>query len=152
MIGRGTAAFLIVAAVALPARAEGGPPPFEADLLRLSGILGAVSYLDRLCGSPDAGVWRGKMQALIDGQGMAAEDRRRYVDVFNRGYRTFASVHRLCTDATRSVLRDYLAEGGAIAGKLEERFGRGPKPGETPRETAGSPAPGSTPPPGLPTD
>ncbi len=100
------------------------PPPFEADLLRFSEILGAVSWLDSLCGASDPAVWRGQMQALIEAQTMAPADRRRYVDAFNRGYRTFASVHRGCTPRTRAVLQRYFAEGAAISDRLDDRFGR----------------------------
>ena len=39
-----------------PPAAEGPPPPYEPQLLRLSEILGALSYLRDLCG---AGGWRG---------------------------------------------------------------------------------------------
>lgn len=100
------------------------PPPFEADLLRFAEVLGALSWLDPLCGSSDAGVWRGQMMGLIDAQGLNPDDRRRYVDAFNRGYRTFASVHRSCTPRTRAVLQRYFADGAAISDRLDERFGR----------------------------
>jgi uncharacterized protein (TIGR02301 family) len=106
------------------AAAETEPPPFEADLLRLSEILGALAYLDQLCGTPGAALWRGKMQALIEDQKMNPEDRRKYVDVYNRGHRTFSTVHRACTDQTRSVISRYLTEGSDIAGRLQQRFGR----------------------------
>ncbi|WP_181699179.1 TIGR02301 family protein [Chthonobacter albigriseus] len=112
-------------AAAQPAVAQ-DQPPFAPDLLRFSEILGAVSYLDTLCGAPESGAWRRQMQALLDAQEMSPDDRRKYVDVYNRGHRTFATVHRNCTDQTRSVLRGYMAEGEAIATRLEQRFGRAP--------------------------
>ncbi|WP_181705841.1 TIGR02301 family protein [Chthonobacter rhizosphaerae] len=107
-----------------PARSQ-DRPAYEADLLALAGILGAVSYLDSLCGNAESGVWRARMKALVDAQKMSPEDRRRYVDVYNRGQRTFASVHRVCTDETRAVLAHYLEDGAAIAERLEEKYGRG---------------------------
>ncbi|HUG61823.1 MAG TPA: TIGR02301 family protein [Methylomirabilota bacterium] len=119
------AAALLIAAVG-PARAAGPPTQYDADLLRLSEILGALTYLDSLCGAPEAGVWRRQMDALIAAQRMESDDRRRYVDVFNRGHRTFASVHRTCTEQTRFVIDTYFREGARITGRLDERFGRGP--------------------------
>lgn len=110
-------------APAAPA-APAAPPPFEADLLRFAEILGALAWLDPLCGSSDAGVWRGQMKGLIEAQGLNPDDRRRYVDAFNRGYRTLASVHRGCTPRTRAVLQRYFADGAAISDRLDERFGR----------------------------
>lgn len=116
---------LLVMVPVQPATATDGPPPFAADLLRLSEILGAVAYLDRLCDNPEEGVWRRQMEALLVAQGLTGEERRRYVDVFNRGQRTFASVHRVCTAQTRAVLESYLAEGADLARRIDERFGRG---------------------------
>jgi uncharacterized protein (TIGR02301 family) len=132
-------AFAVAALLAAaPAGAQTATPPVEADLMRFSEILGAVAYLDALCGSSDAAVWRGRMQALIAAQQMTPEDRRRYVDAYNRGHRTFASVHRACTERTRLVLEAYFAEGTEIAVRIDERFGRGPSP---PPATAVAPQP-----------
>jgi uncharacterized protein (TIGR02301 family) len=120
------AALLIGLMVAAgPNPAAGQPTPYDPDLLRLAEILGALSHLDRLCGSLEPDVWRSRMEALITAQRMDADDRRRYVDVFNRGHRTFASVHRTCTDQTRFVLANYFEEGARIVARLDERFGRG---------------------------
>lgn len=129
MTYRPSALVLAVLLAATPAAAQTVAPPFEADLLRFSEILGAVAYLDALCGEPDAETWRQKMQQLITAQRMTPEDRRRYVDAYNRGHRTFASVHRQCTEQTRFVLQAYLTEGATITARLDERFGRGPGSG-----------------------
>jgi uncharacterized protein (TIGR02301 family) len=120
------AALLAVSLLVAPVGAAAQPTPYDGDLMRLSEILGALTYLDRLCGSPQAPMWRSRMNALISAQRMNSDDRRRYVDVFNRGMRTFASVHRTCTDRTRSVIEAYLDEGARITDRLDERFGRGP--------------------------
>ena len=143
MLFRTAMAAVILAGLATPLRAADGPTPFDAELLRLSEILGAVTYLDGLCGSSGSQAWRAAMQDLIEAQRMTPEDRRRYVDVFNRGHRTFASVHRVCTDRTRFVLDRYFAEGAAIATRIEDRFGRGPSapaPANSPTGTAELPA------------
>lgn len=123
---------LALASPVSAARAAGPATPYDADLMRLSEILGALSYLDGLCGADDAGTWRRQMDRLIAAQGMDASDRRRYVDVFNRGHRTFAAVHRSCTDQTRYVIDAYFREGSTITARLGERFGRGGEPAGLP--------------------
>ncbi|MCM5558775.1 TIGR02301 family protein [Pleomorphomonas sp. JP5] len=100
------------------------PPPYQADLLRLSEVLGAAAYLDGLCGGPGAADWRSKMAALLDAQGLEGPTRRPYVEAFNRGQRTFAVAHRACTSSARSVLQRYFAEGAQLSDRLDQRFGR----------------------------
>ena len=100
------------------------PPPYQADLLRLSEVLGAAAYLDGLCGGPAAADWRAKMAALLDAQGLDGPTRRPYVEAFNRGQRTFAVAHRACTSSARGVLQRYFAEGAQLSDRLDQRFGR----------------------------
>jgi uncharacterized protein (TIGR02301 family) len=47
---KGALILALIAALAAPARAADGDPPFENDLLRLSEILGALHYLRGICG------------------------------------------------------------------------------------------------------
>ena len=60
---------LTIALVALtmagtPVRAiEGGPAPFDGDLMRLAEILGALQYLRTLCGANEGNKWRDQMTA-----------------------------------------------------------------------------------------
>lgn len=119
-------------APAPPPAAPIAPPPFEADLLRFSEVLGIVSYLDGLCGSVEADGWRRTMEQMLAAQKLEGDDRRRYVAAFNRGYRTLAALHRSCTARTRAVLQRYLAQGAAIADRIDERFGRGGGAGPAP--------------------
>lgn len=100
------------------------PPPYQADLLRLSEVLGAAAYLDGLCGGPAAADWRTKMAALLDAQRLDGSARRPYVEAFNRGQRTFSVAHRACTSSSRSVLQRYFAEGAQLSERLDQRFGR----------------------------
>jgi len=52
-----------------PVRAiEGGPAPFDSDLMRLAEILGALHYLRTLCGANEGNKWRDQMSALIDAE------------------------------------------------------------------------------------
>lgn len=100
------------------------PPPYQADVLRLSEVLGAVAYLDGLCVGPTPTDWRAKMLSLLDAQRLDGPSRRPYVEAFNRGQRTFAVAHRSCTAAARNVLQRYFAEGAQLSERLDQRFGR----------------------------
>src|SRR5262245_10916543 len=72
-----------------PPQIQGGPAPFEPDLMRLSEILGALQYLRTLCGAKEGQKWRDQMQALLDAEAQTADRRSRMVANFNRGYRSF---------------------------------------------------------------
>ncbi len=120
---------LAIAAAPLPAQAEttGGPPPapaYQADLLRLSEILGAVQFLRELCATEEGALWRDQMQALIDTEQPDAETRARMIDRFNRGYESYRSVYRVCTDSARLAVDRYLQEGAAIAAEVTARYGK----------------------------
>ncbi len=82
------------APVAAPNRA-----PYEADLQRLSEIMGALHYLRELCGAREGQAWRNDMQALVDAEAPSGERRERLVASFNLGYRGFQQTYRTCTPA-----------------------------------------------------
>jgi len=138
-IGRLVIALAMAASVALPAgsgRAQEPPPPqqqlepefveppYEAQFLRLSEILGAIHYLRRLCDSDEGGLWRDQMQALIDAEAPNPIRRARIVDRFNRGYESFRSVYRTCTPAATAAIDRYLAEGAKISRDVTARYGK----------------------------
>ena len=63
------------------AEGSGGGPPapaYQADMLRLSEILGAVQFLRELCGTDEGSLWRDQMQALIDTEQPDAVTRARH--------------------------------------------------------------------------
>ncbi|MGF9562466.1 TIGR02301 family protein [Neorhizobium sp. JUb45] len=99
------------------------PTPYDDRLARLSEILGSVHYLRTLCGERQSN-WRGSMQKLIDSE-TANEPKRRekLTAAFNRGYRSFASVHTTCTPAARSAEEAYRAEGATLAAEIAARYG-----------------------------
>ncbi len=120
-------ALTIAMAASLPVRAETtGPsiPAYETDLLRLSEILGAVQFLRELCGTEEGAIWRDQMQALIDAEQPHAEDRARMIDHYNRGYESYRSVYRVCTDSARLAVDRYLQEGAEIAAEVAARYGK----------------------------
>jgi uncharacterized protein (TIGR02301 family) len=108
--------------VANPPQIQGGPAPFEPDLMRLSEILGALQYLRSLCGANEGQKWREQMQALLEAEGLTADRRNRMVSNFNRGYRSFQQAYRTCTPAASVAVRRYLEEGSKISREITARY------------------------------
>lgn len=92
--------------------------------MRLSEVLGAIHYLRALCGATDGTIWRDRMNALLEVETEEPERRRKLVDRFNRGYRSFASVYRDCTPSARSSTELYMSEGQKLAGEIATRYSR----------------------------
>ena len=105
-----------------PPQIQGGPAPFEPDLMRLSEILGALQYLRTLCGANEGQKWREQMQALIEAEATSADRRNRMVANFNRGYRSFQQAYRTCTPAANVAVRRYLDEGSKISREITARY------------------------------
>ena len=118
-----TIALVALTVAATPVRAiEGGPAPFDSDLMRLAEILGALHYLRDLCGAREGQTWRNEMQALVDAEAPSGERRERLVASFNRGYRGFQQTYRTCTPAADFAIRRYLEEGSKIARDITARY------------------------------
>jgi uncharacterized protein (TIGR02301 family) len=114
---------LLLALPSAPLRAAGeATAPFDADLQRLSEILGALHYLRAICGANDGQKWRNEMQALVDAETPAGERRGRIVASFNRGYRGFQQTYRTCTPAADFAIRRYLDEGARISREITARY------------------------------
>ena len=107
---------------AAPARAIEAPTPFQADLERLSEILGALHYLRTICGANEGQKWRNEMQALIDAEAPNGDRRARMIANFNRGYHSFQQTYRSCTPAADLAIRRYLEEGAKIARDVTARY------------------------------
>ncbi len=109
-----------------PAAAQVRPedPPYEADLMRLSEIMGALHYLRPLCGAADGTLWRDQMRALLDAEVSDDARSRRFIERFNQGYRGFSSVYRQCTPAAETALARYIEEGGALIRNVTTRYNR----------------------------
>lgn len=96
--------------------------PYDAQLIRLSEILGALSYLGALCGDRDAGEWRARMQALLEAEGTPAARKDRFAGAFNRGVQGYGLSYRTCTPNARLVIERFRAEGARIARDVENRY------------------------------
>lgn len=113
---------LILAVPGASARAQEVSAPFDADLQRLSEILGALHYLRGICGANEGPKWRNEMQALVDAEAPSGERRSRLITSFNRGYRGFQQTYRTCTPAADIAIRRYLEEGAKIAREVTARY------------------------------
>lgn len=109
-------------AFSAPVAAQTAQPPYEERLIRLSEIVGSVHYLRTLCLKTDEG-WRTKMQALIDLEATDPERRARFVAAFNKGYRSFASVHRKCNIVAIEAEELYRKQGLELASEIIARYG-----------------------------
>ncbi|WOJ90021.1 TIGR02301 family protein [Methylocapsa polymorpha] len=101
---------------------EPPPPPYEAQVLRLAEILGALSYLDELCGSGDSAEWRARMQALLEAEAKTTFRKERLAGTFNRSFRGYERSYRVCTPNAQAVINRFLAEGGRLTHEVVNRF------------------------------
>jgi uncharacterized protein (TIGR02301 family) len=118
-----TIALVALTVAAAPARAiEGGPAPFDGDMMRLAEILGALHYLRDLCGAKEGNKWRDQMSALIDAEAQSGDRRNRLVANFNNGYRDFKRTYHSCTPSANLAVRRYLDEGAKISREITARY------------------------------
>ena len=108
-----------------PAATPAPPPdtrPYDPQLLRLSEILGALTYLRGVCGAGDADQWRARMQTLLEAEGKPDVRRDRLAGAFNHGMQGYALSYKSCTPNARVVIQRFLAEGAGLARGLENRY------------------------------
>jgi uncharacterized protein (TIGR02301 family) len=101
------------------------PAPYEPQLLRLSEILGALSFLRDLCGAGDGDRWRNQMAALLAAEGVTEGRKERLAGAFNKGFRGYEQSYRSCTPNAELVITRYLAEGEKLARDVTSRYGGG---------------------------
>ena len=101
-------------------------PPYEPQLLRLSEMLGALAYLQDLCGHHEEGqIWHAKMAALISAEAKTSLRKERLAGAFNRGFRGYALTYRLCTPNAHAIIRRFLDESSKLAHDVAHRYGPG---------------------------
>jgi uncharacterized protein (TIGR02301 family) len=98
--------------------ADADARPYDAQIYRLSEILGAVHYLRELCGAQEGQVWRNQMRDLVNAEGTSALRRARLVDSFNKGYRGYARTYRTCTRPAVLAINRFMEQGASIADAL----------------------------------
>ena len=108
-----------------PSPQEAPPPPYEPQLLRLSEILGALSWLREICGDKDGEQWRASMRALMEAEAQTEARRQRLAGAYNRGFSNYETLHRTCTPNAETIIERFLDEGGKLASEVTNRFGGG---------------------------
>jgi uncharacterized protein (TIGR02301 family) len=98
-------------------------PAYEPQLLRLSELLGALAYLQDLCGHHQGAAWRAKMTALLDAEAKTPVRKERLAGAFNRGFQGYALTYRLCTPNAEAIIGRFLSESSDIARDVARRYG-----------------------------
>jgi uncharacterized protein (TIGR02301 family) len=113
------------AATPKPAPPPAPPPaaaPYEADMLRLAEVLGALAYLRDLCGESDGAKYRERMAALIEADPRPGSAREELAGAFNQGFESYRLTYRACTANARDTIDAYLAETERLAHDLGARY------------------------------
>lgn len=97
--------------------------PFEPQLLRLAEILGALNYLEPLCGQTAATDWRAEVTALIETEAKTDLARETITGAYNHGYRGYALSYRICTPNAQKIISRFTSEGGKIAKDIVNHYG-----------------------------
>lgn len=103
--------------------AEPPPPPYEPQLLRLSEILGALTFLRDLCGQGDGKDYRGRMNALLEAEANSVARKERLAGAYNRGYLGFSRTYRTCTASANLAIERYIVEGAKLSRAITSRYG-----------------------------
>lgn len=98
------------------------PPPYEPQLMRLAEIMGTLAFMRELCGDKDGAEWNGRMKALMDTEAKTDARRERLAGAYNRGFRGYEVIYRVCTPAAQLVITRLIAEGGRLAHEISYRF------------------------------
>jgi uncharacterized protein (TIGR02301 family) len=103
-----------------PATPEPPPPPYEPQILRLAEILGALAWLDDLCGSKSD--WRLRMQQFLEAEAKTPERKERFAGSFNRSFHDYEQSYQTCTPNAEIIIGRFLSEGGRLARDVVNRF------------------------------
>ena len=99
------------------------PPPYQAQLLRLAEMMGALAYLRDLCGAGEGEKFRDRMAALLDAEGTTESRRNLLAGAYNQGFRAYETSYRTCTPAADAIVSRYLSETARIASEMAARYG-----------------------------
>ena len=97
-------------------------PPYQAEMERLSEIMGSLYFLQPLC-RPEAGAdWRAEMGDLISLDQPDDDRRQRLAGAFNSGYEAYARLYRDCTVSADEALTRLLVEAEKTARDIHTRY------------------------------
>lgn len=103
-----------------PARAI--DPPYQAEMERLSEILGSLYFLNPLCKPSASSDWRGEMADLIALDEPDDDRRQRLTGAFNAGYEAYARLYRVCTISAEQAMSRLLVEAEKTARDIHSRY------------------------------
>jgi len=106
-----------------PAPTSTPPPPYEPQLLRLSELMGALSYLRDLCKAGDGAEFHTKMAKLLEAEAGTQERKELLAGAFNRGFSDYSVTYRACTPSAEEIVARFLDESGRIARDVASRYG-----------------------------
>jgi uncharacterized protein (TIGR02301 family) len=106
-----------------PAPTRSEAPPYEADLLRLSELMGALAFLRDLCRDGDGAGFRSEIAKLIEADSSPQEEKNQLAGAFNRGFDTYRLSYRVCTSNARVTIAAYLSESQRLAKEVAARYG-----------------------------
>jgi uncharacterized protein (TIGR02301 family) len=109
------------AATPTPAQPD-APPPYEAQLLRLAEIIGALAYLRDLCGDGDGASFRAKFADLVGAEGTTDARKEALAGAFNRGFRDYEMTYRACAPTAHEIVARFLDEASRIARDVANRY------------------------------
>jgi len=114
------AALLVLLASLAPARAV--DPPYQAEMERLSEIMGSLYFLEPLCKPQSTSDWRAQMGDLISLDEPDDDRRQRLAGAFNSGYEAYARLYRACTASAQQALSRLLVEAEKTARDIHARY------------------------------
>jgi uncharacterized protein (TIGR02301 family) len=96
-------------------------PPYQAQMERLSEILGSLYFLQPLC-QPGLEDWREQMAELITLDQPDEDRKQRLAGAFNEGYAAYARLYRVCTVSASEALTRLLVEAENTAREIHARY------------------------------
>ncbi|MHB2265756.1 TIGR02301 family protein [Aliihoeflea sp. PC F10.4] len=102
--------------------ARANDSPFEANLVRLSEVLGSLHFLRNLCGEA-SNEWFAHMEQLLEAEDPDDTRRARFVASFNAGYQAFESNYMRCTPSAVEAINRYMKEGETLSRDTAARYG-----------------------------
>lgn len=107
--------------LAMSAPALAIDPPYQAQMQRLTEIMGSLYFLQPLCGFTEDD-WRAQAAELIALDEPDEDRRQRLIGAFNSGYAAYARLHRSCTPSAQEAMSRLLTEAEQAARNIHTRF------------------------------